>query len=180
VVDDNGGKVGVIIPHGVLFRGGSEGKIRQYILENEHTLEAVIGLPANLFYGTGIPAAIAIFCKGRNSENVLFIDASREYENGKNQNKLREKDIEHIVTTYQKFVNGEFAPGVAEDKYAFVATPDDIRENDFNLNIPRYVDTYEEEAEIDIPAVQKEIELLEGELAEVQTKMKEYLKQLGY
>jgi type I restriction enzyme M protein len=110
----------------------------------------------------------------------LFIDASREYENGKNQNKLREKDIEHIVTTYQKFVDGEFAPGVAEDKYAFVATPDDIRENDFNLNIPRYVDTYEEEAEIDIPAVQKEIEQLEGELAEVQAKMKEYLKQLGY
>ena len=180
VADDNEGKVGVIIPHGVLFRGGSEGKIRQYILENEHTLEAVIGLPANLFYGTGIPAAIAIFRKGRNSENVLFIDASREYENGKNQNKLREKDIEHIVTTYQKFVDGEFAPGVAEDKYAFVATLDDIRENDFNLNIPRYVDTYEEEAEIDIPAVQKEIEQLEGELAEVQAKMKEYLKQLGY
>ena len=180
VADDNEGKVGVIIPHGVLFRGGSEGKIRQYILENEHTLEAVIGLPANLFYGTGIPAAIAIFRKGRNSENVLFIDASREFENGKNQNKLREKDIEHIVTTYQKFVNGEFAPGVAEDKYAFVAIPEDIRENDYNLNIPRYVDTYEEEAEIDIPAVQKEIEQLEGELAEVQTKMKEYLKQLGY
>ena len=180
VADDNEGKVGVIIPHGVLFRGGSEGKIRQYILENEHILEAVIGLPANLFYGTGIPAAIAIFRKGRNSENVLFIDASREYENGKNQNKLREKDIEHIVTTYQKFVRGEFTPGVAEDKYAFVATPDDIRENDFNLNIPRYVDTYEEEAEIDIPAVQKDIEQLETELAEVQAKMKEYLKQLGY
>jgi type I restriction enzyme M protein len=180
VADDNGGKVGVIIPHGVLFRGGSEGKIRQYILENEHTLEAVIGLPANLFYGTGIPAAIAIFHKSRKSENVLFIDASREYENGKNQNKLREKDIKHIVTTYQKFVDGEFTPGVAEDKYAFVATPNDIRENDYNLNIPRYVDTYEEEAEIDIPAVQKEIEQLEGELAEVQGKMKEYLKQLGY
>lgn len=180
VADDSSGKVGVIIPHGVLFRGGSEGKIRQYILENEHTLEAVIGLPANLFYGTGIPAAIAIFQKGRRSENVLFIDASREYENGKNQNKLRPQDIEHIVTTYRKFVDGKFAPGVAEDKYAFVATPNDIRENDYNLNIPRYVDTYEEEAEIDIPAVQKEIEQLETELADVQAKMKEYLKQLGY
>ena len=106
VADDNGGKVGVIIPHGVLFRGGSEGKIRQYILENEHILEAVIGLPANLFYGTGIPAAIAIFRKGRGSENVLFIDASREYENGKNQNKLRSQDIEHIVGVYRKFANG--------------------------------------------------------------------------
>jgi type I restriction enzyme M protein len=180
VADDNGGKVGVIIPHGVLFRGGSEGKIRQYILENEHILEAVIGLPANLFYGTGIPAAIAIFRKGRGSENVLFVDASREYENGKNQNKLRPQDIEHIVGVYRKFANGELKPGVVEDKYAYVATPAEIRENDFNLNIPRYVDTYEEEAEIDIPAVQKEIEQLETELAEVQGKMKEYLKELGY
>jgi type I restriction enzyme M protein len=111
---------------------------------------------------------------------VLFIDASREFENGKNQNKLRTQDIEHIVSTYRKFAAGELQPGVVEDKYAFVATPDDIRENDFNLNIPRYVDTYEEEAEIDIPAVQKEIEQLEGELAEVQGKMKEYLKELGY
>ena len=180
VADDNGGCVGVIIPHGVLFRGGSEGRIRQYILENEHLLEAVIGLPANLFYGTGIPAAIAIFRKGRTSQNVLFIDASREFENGKNQNKLRPQDIEHVVSVYQKFVDGKFAPGVVEEKYAFVATPDDIRENDFNLNIPRYVDTYEEEAEIDISAVQKEIEQLEAELAEVQVKMKEYLKQLGF
>ena len=137
-------------------------------------------MPANLFYGTGIPAAIAIFRKGRSSQNVLFIDASREFENGKNQNKLRPQDIEHIVGVYQKFVDGKFAPGVVEEKYAFVATPDDIRGNDFNLNIPRYVDTYEEEAEIDISAVQKEIEQLEAELAEVQVKMKEYLKQLGY
>ena len=111
---------------------------------------------------------------------MLFIDASRDFESGKNQNKLRPEDIEHVVTTYQRFVNGKFAPGVVEDKYAFVATLEDIKENDFNLNIPRYVDTYEEEAEIDIPAVQKEIEQLEGELAEVQIKMKEYLKLLGY
>ena len=180
VADENSGKVGVIIPHGVLFRGGNEGKIRQYILENEHILEAIIGLPANLFYGTGIPAAIAIFRKGRGSENVLFIDASREYENGKNQNKLRPQDIEHIVSIYRKFADGKLQPGVVEDKYAYVATPDEIRENDFNLNIPRYVDTYEEEAEIDIPAVQIEIEQLEGELVEVQAKMKNYLKELGY
>ena len=111
---------------------------------------------------------------------MLFIDASREYENGKNQNKLRPQDIEHIVGIYRKFADGELLPGVVEDKYAYVATPDEIRENDSNLNIPRYVDTYEEEAEIDIPAVQKEIELLETELAEVQEKMKEYLKELGY
>ena len=133
-----------------------------------------------MFYGTGIPAAIVIFRKGRSSKNVLFIDASREYENGKNQNKLRAEDIDHVVTTYRKFVAGELAPGVAEDKYAFVATPEDISENGFNLNIPRYVDTYEEEAEIDIVAVQKEIDTLESELAEVQAKMKMYLKELGY
>lgn len=172
------GKVGVVIPHGVLFRGASEGKIRQQTVE-ENLLEAVIGLPANLFYGTGIPAAIAIFNKAKKSEEVLFIDASREYENGKNQNRLRDTDIEHIVSTYRKFADGELSKGVVEDKYAYIATRKEIEDNDYNLNIPRYVDTYEEEAEIDIVAVQKEINALEAELAEVQAKMKECLKELG-
>ncbi|MCS2900565.1 SAM-dependent methyltransferase [Bacteroides thetaiotaomicron] len=143
-------------------------------------MEAVIGLPANLFFGTGIPATIIIFNKGKNTDNVLFIDASREYENGKNQNRLRSQDIDHIVSTYRKFTAGELSSGVAEDKYAYVATREEIVENDYNLNIPRYVDTYEEEEEIDIVAVQKEIDSLEAELAEVQTKMKAYLKELGY
>ena len=179
VAQEGSGKVGVVIPHGVLFRGASEGKIRQQVID-ENLLEAVIGLPANLFYGTGIPAAIAIFNKGKKTDNVLFIDACREFENGKNQNKLRPEDINHIVTVYQQFTSGELEPGVAEEKYAFVATPADIQENDYNLNIPRYVDTFEEEAEVDIPAVQKEIDALEAELAEVQAKMKDYLKELGY
>ena len=179
VAQEGSGKVGVVIPHGVLFRGASEGKIRRHVIE-ENLLEAVIGLPANLFYGTGIPAAIAIFNKGKKTDHVLFVDASREFENGKNQNKLRPQDIDHIVSVYRRFANGELDAGVAEDKYAFVATPADIRENDFNLNIPRYVDTFEEEAEVDIPAVQQEIDTLEAELAEVQAKMKEYLKELGY
>lgn len=179
VAQEGSGKVGVVIPHGVLFRGASEGKIRQQVID-ENLLEAVIGLPANLFYGTGIPAAIAIFNKGKKTDNVLFIDASREFENGKNQNKLRPEDINHIVTVYQQFTSGELEPGVVEEKYAFVATPADIQENDYNLNIPRYVDTFEEEAEVDIPAVQKEIDALEVELAEVQAKMKDYLKELGY
>mgnify|MGYP002570429106 CR=1 FL=1 len=179
VAQEGSGKVGVVIPHGVLFRGAAEGKIRQQVI-NENLLEAVIGLPANLFYGTGIPAAIAIFNKGKKTDNVLFIDASREFENGKNQNKLRPEDINHIVTVYQQFTSGELEPGVAEEKYAFVATPADIQENDYNLNIPRYVDTFEEEAEVDIPAVQKEIDALETELAEVQAKMRDYLKELGY
>ena len=172
------GKVGVVIPHGVLFRGASEGKIRQQTVE-ENLLEAVIGLPANLFYGTGIPAAIAIFNKAKKSDDVLFIDASREFENGKNQNRLRDADIDHIVTTYRAFADGKLPTGVAEEKYAYVATRKEIEENDYNLNIPRYVDTYEEEAEIDIVAVQQEIDVLEAELTEVQTKMKEYLKELG-
>lgn len=179
VAQEGSGKVGVVIPHGVLFRGASEGKIRRHVVD-ENLLEAVIGLPANLFFGTGIPAAIAIFSKGKQTDNVLFIDASREFESGKNQNKLRAEDIGHIVSVYRKFTSGQLEAGVAEDKYAFVATPADIQENDYNLNIPRYVDTFEEEAEVDIPAVQKEIDALEAELAEVQAKMKGYLKELGY
>ena len=179
IAQEGSGKVGVVIPHGVLFRGASEGKIRQQVID-ENLLEAVIGLPANLFFGTGIPAAIAVFNKGKKTENVLFIDASREFEAGKNQNVLREEDLEHIVKTYRQFTNGELEAGVAEDKYAFVATLDDIKENEYNLNIPRYVDTFEEEEEIDIAAVQSEIDGLEKELAEVQSQMKQYLKELGY
>ncbi len=173
------GKVGVVVPHGVLFRGASEGKIRQKTIE-ENILEAVIGLPANLFFGTGIPAAILIFNKGKgNNTNVLFIDASQRYESAKNQNKLRPKDIEQIVDTYQKFNEGKLEAGVVEEKYSYVATFDEIKENDFNLNIPRYVDTFEEEVEVDIAAVQKEIDKLEIELKEVQGQLSQYLKELG-
>lgn len=179
VAREKTGKVGVVVPHGVLFRGSSEGKIRKHTIE-ENILEAVIGLPANLFFGTGIPAAIVIFNKGKKDKNVLFIDASKEFENGKNQNKLRPQDIEHIVSTYRKFSTGELKEGIAEDKYAYVATPEEIAENDYNLNIPRYVDTFEEEEEIDIVAVQKEIDALEIELKEVQAKMKQYLSELGF
>lgn len=179
VAHEGHGKVGVVVPHGVLFRAAGEGKIRKQTID-ENLLEAIIGLPANLFFGTGIPAAIILFNKGKNSDNVLFIDASQEFENGKNQNKLRKQDIDHIVSTYRKFTNGELQPGVVEDKYAYVATPTEIKENDYNLNIPRYVDTFEEEEEIDITTVQKEIDSLEEELKTVQTKMKEYLKKLGY
>lgn len=179
VAREGSGKVGVVIPHGVLFRGASEGKIRQQVID-ENLLEAVIGLPANLFFGTGIPAAIAIFNKGKATDHVLFIDASREYESGKNQNRLRPEDIDHIVAVYRQFTAGQLEPGVVEERYAFVATPADIRENDYNLNIPRYVDTFEEEAEVDIPAVQREIDALERELAQVQAHMNDYLKELGY
>jgi len=174
------GKVGVVVPHGVLFRGSSEGKIRQKTVE-ENLLEAVIGLPANLFFGTGIPAAIMIFNRGKGkNRNVLFIDASREYEAGKRQNKLREQDINHIVDTYRQFNSGKLLPGEVEKRYSYVATFDEIKENEFNLNIPRYVDTFEEEAEIDIKAVQNKIDKLEKELADVQVEMNKYLRQLGF
>jgi type I restriction enzyme M protein len=178
------GKAGVVVPHGVLFRGSSEGRIRQRTIE-ENLLEAVIGLPTNLFFGTGIPAAILIFNKqkavsssGVGNNNFLFIDASKHYESAKNQNKLRASDIEHIVNTYRDFAAGKLQPGVVEDKFSYIATAEEIQENDFNLNIPRYVDTFEEEAEVDIAAVQKEIEQLESELVKVQKEIDNYLAQL--
>ena len=171
------GKAGVVVPHGVLFRGASEGKIRQKTIE-ENLLEAVIGLPANLFFGTGIPAAVMVFNKAKTTRNVLFIDASKHFESAKNQNKLRAGDIEHIVTTYSDFAAGKLQPGIVEDRYGYVATPEDIQNNDYNLNIPRYVDTFEEEPEVDIAAVQKEIEQLECELAKVQKEINAYLKQI--
>jgi type I restriction enzyme M protein len=173
------GKVGVVVPHGVLFRGASEGKIRQKTIE-ENILEAVIGLPANLFFGTGIPAAILIFNKGKEKNNhVLFIDSSQHYESAKNQNKLTPEHIDHIITTYRKFNEGKLSAGLVEDKFSYVATFEEIKENDFNLNIPRYVDTFEEEAEVDIAEVQKEINQLEDELKIVQLELDRYLKELG-
>jgi len=173
------GKVGVVVPHGVLFRGASEGKIRQKTIE-ENMLEAVIGLPANLFFGTGIPAAIMIFNKGKGSnKNVLFIDASKEYESVKNQNKLRPQDIDHIVSTYRDFSSGKLKTGIVQDKFSYVATFEEIKENEFNLNIPRYVDTFEEEPEVDIAKVQREIDTLEKELATVQNEIKKYLDELA-
>lgn len=177
------GRVGVIMPHGVLFRGSSEAKIRQQLIE-ENLLEAVIGLPANLFYGTSIPATMLIFdkAKGANTD-VLFIDGSKGFETGKNQNRLREEDIVHIVTTYKAFkadVPLKDEGVVIEDKYAYRATFNGIKENDFNLNIPRYVDTFEEEEEVDIKAVQDEINLLKNQIADVESDMEKYLKELGY
>lgn len=186
------GKVGVVVPHGVLFRGASEGRIRKHTIE-ENLLEAVIGLPANLFFGTGIPAAILIFNKGKGGSSsgdavsssgventdVLFIDASQHFESAKNQNKLRQTDIEHIVDTYHQFNEGKLQAGLVEDKFSYVATFDEIQENEFNLNIPRYVDTFEEEAEVDIAAVQVEIDKLEVELKNVQAEIESYLTQLA-
>ena len=165
------GKVGVIVPHGVLFRGGSEKIIREKMVR-DNLLEAVIGLPANLFFGTSISAAILIFNKGKGKNtDVLFVDASRDFEPGKRQNRLREQDIKKIVSAFKKFES--------INKYSCLATLTQIMENDFNLNIPRYVDTFEEEPEVDIVKVQGEIDMLEKELAKVQSEMKKYLKELN-
>ena len=187
-ITETSGRVGVVVPHGVLFRGSTEGKIRQQLIE-ENLLDAVVGLPANLFYGTGIPAAILVFRKqeplpdspsredsgsrvGESSNRtVVFIDASREYVDGKNQVSLSGEHIEKIVATYKAREN--------VDKYAYVADFDEIKENDFNLNIPRYVDTFEDEEDIDIRAVQEEIDDLDAELVQVQEQMAGYLKELG-
>ena len=166
------GRVGVIVPHGVLFRGGAEGRIRQALIE-ENLLDAVIGLPANCFFGTGIPAAILIFRRDRGERtDVIFIDASREFEQNKNQNKLREEvEVAKIVETYRQ--------RVTVDKYSYVASREEIKENDHNLNISRYVDTFVEEEEVDIIAVQQRIEGLEKELDQVRGEMAKCLKELG-
>lgn len=168
--DPKHGRVGVIVPHGVLFRGGGEGRIRKALLE-EGVIETVIGLPANLFFGTGIPAAILLMRRGRRKRDVLFVDASREFEPGKRQNRLRETDIEKIVATVKARRE--------ESKYAHVASLEEITENEFNLNIPRYVDTFEDEEPVDLAATQRRIEELEVELARTRVEMKKHLKALG-
>jgi type I restriction enzyme M protein len=165
------GRVGVVVPHGVLFRGGSEGLIRQKLIE-ENLLETVIGLPANLFFGTGIPAAILFFHKGKKTTDVLFIDASQEFADEKKQTRLRAEDIDKIVSTTKKFKN--------VPKYAYRAKLSEIEENEFNLNIPRYVDTSEMEEEVDIGQLQIEINDIEKELSETRGQMSKYLKELGH
>jgi type I restriction enzyme M protein len=165
------GRMAVVVPHGVLFRGSSEGLIRRKLIE-ENLLDCVIGLPEKLFYGTGIPAAILILRKGKPDKDVLFIDASREFKSGKNQNQLTRQHLDKIIATINA---GESVP-----KYAHLATQEEIAGNDWNLNIPRYVDTFEEEAEIDLVAVRTERLKLKEELAALEVKMDGYLRELGF
>lgn len=164
------GRMGVVLPHGVLFRGASEGKIRKKLIE-QNLLDSIIGLPANLFFGTGIPAAILVFKKNRANSDILFIDASREFDKAKNQNNLTDKNIEKIIQTYKN--RSEI------QKYSHIATIEEIKENDYNLNIPRYVDTFEEEEPVDIEATKANISKMENELASIKSKMSVYLKELG-
>jgi type I restriction enzyme M protein len=164
----------VVVPHGVLFRGGQEGAIRRALIE-ENMLDGVVGLPSNLFYGAGIPAALVVFDKGRKprgKDPVFFIDASREFEQGTNQNRLRDEDVAKITDTFHGRTEVE--------KYSHLAGFEEIEENDFNLNIPRYVDTFEPEPEIDMDEVQADIERINRELAELEAKMDGYLRELGF
>jgi len=171
MLDDNG-TMAVVLPHGVLFRGAAEGLIRTHLIKNKNYLDAVIGLPPNLFYGTSIPTCILVFKKIReHGDNVLFIDASQHFEKGKNQNRLRDEDVDKIIDTYTS--------RETVDKYSYVATLDEIAENDYNLNIPRYVDTYEEEEPVDLDAVKAKVNEIDREIAEVDRELETYFKELG-
>ncbi|MBA7551653.1 hypothetical protein ES705_44201 [subsurface metagenome] len=170
-LDDNG-TMACVLPHGVLFRGAAEGHIRQFLIEDRNQLDAVIGLPANIFYGTSIPTCILVLKKQReHAGNILFIDASQHFEKVKNQNYLRDEDIEKIISTYRE--------RKAEDKYSYIANLDEVRENDYNLNIPRYVDTFEEEEPVNLQAVSDEIKTIEKEMQETDKEIADYCKQLG-
>lgn len=170
-LDDNG-TMAVVLPHGVLFRGGAEGHIRQYLIEKKNWLDAVIGLPANIFYGTSIPTCILVFKKCReHPDDVLFIDASAHFEKMSNQNILRSEDIDKIVTTYRQ--------RIVEEKYSYVAPLAEIAENDYNLNIPRYVDTFEEEEPVDLAAVTAELRQLEADMGAIDDTIRSFCAELG-
>lgn len=169
---NDGGTMACVAPHGVLFRGNAEGAIRRFLIENKNYIDAVIGLPANIFYGTSIPTCIIVMKKCRKEDdNILFIDASKEFEKVKTQNKLREEHIRKIVETYRDRKEIE--------KYSHCATLQEIADNDYNLNIPRYVDTFEEEEPIDIKAVMAEIKELEAKRADLDKEIEGYLRELG-
>lgn len=170
-LDDNG-TMAVVLPHGVLFRGAAEGQIRRYLIEEKNYLDAIIGLPANLFFGTSIPTSILVFKKCRQKDDsVLFIDASQSFEKGKNQNHLSDEDVEKIVNTYRNREELE--------KFSHNATHEEIADNDYNLNIPRYVDTFEEEAPIDLDQVQQDLADIDKEIANIEQEINGYLKELG-
>lgn len=170
-LDDNG-TMAIVLPHGVLFRGAAEGHIRKYLIEERNYLDAVIGLPVNIFYGTSIPTCILVFKKCReDSKNVLFIDASQHYEKAKNQNYLRDEDIEKIIAT--------FKARTVEDKYSYLASLQEIQDNDYNLNIPRYVDTFEEEEPINLEEVSQELKELDSQMKNIDKDIESFCTELN-
>ena len=165
------GRMGVVVPHGVLFRGLSEGKIRKKLIE-ENLLDAVIGLPAKLFYGTSIPVVILVFKMAKTDNSVLFIDASREFKAGKYQNVLSDENITNILVTYRN--------RASRAQYAYLSSLEEIKENDYNLNIPLYVDFFKEKEQINLMAERAERELLMAQLTELEGEMAKYMDELGY
>lgn len=163
------GRMAIVLPHGVLFRGAAEGTIRKAIIDKNY-LDAVIGLPSNLFYSTGIPTVILVFRKDRKTNDVLFIDASQHFEKDKKQNRLREEDIDLILETYKNRQD--------VDKLAHVATLDEIKDNSYNLNIPRYVDTFEEEEPIDLDDVNRQLTEVDEEIARLEKELEAMLAEL--
>jgi type I restriction enzyme M protein len=169
---DENGTMAVVLPHGVLFRGSAEGLIRQYLIKERNWLDAVIGLPANIFYGTSIPTCVLVFKKCREQpEDVLFVDASAYFEKAKNQNYLRDGDVDKIIATYRDRVE--------EEKYSYRAPLAEIEENDFNLNIPRYVDTFEEEESIDLGAISLELRQIDLDMGETDRLIQSFCDELG-
>ncbi|MEP0480901.1 MAG: type I restriction-modification system subunit M, partial [Nonlabens sp.] len=170
-LDDNG-TMATVLPHGVLFRGAAEGHIRKFLIEEKNYLDAVIGLPANIFYGTSIPTCILVLKKQReHAGNILFIDASAHFEKVKTQNVLQDAHINEIIETYRT--------RVTKDKYSYIATLDEVKENDYNLNIPRYVDTFEEEEPVDITAVAKSIKQLDQDMQQTDEVIAGFCNELG-
>jgi type I restriction enzyme M protein len=166
------GTMAIVLPHGALFRGGAEQHIRKFLIENKNYLDAVIGLPANIFYGTSIPTCILVFKKCKENPNdILFIDASQHFEKVKTQNVLRPEHIDKIIDTYRQRKE--------EEKYSKKASLQLVAENDYNLNIPRYVDTFEAEDSIDINAIANEIKALDTQMKETDKLLKQFCKELN-
>jgi type I restriction enzyme M protein len=165
------GTMAIVLPHGALFRGGAEQHIRKFLIENKNYLDAIIGLPEKIFFGTDIPTCIMVFKKCRENPNdVVFIDASQHFAKA-TQNYLRQEDIDKIIKTYQN--------RITEDKYSFVASLEQIRENDYNLNIPRYVDTFEEEEEIDLDTVSSKLVDLDKDIKSTESEIAKFCKELN-
>ena len=168
---DDEGTMAVVLPHGVLFRGAAEGVIRRYLIEEKNYLEAVIGLPANIFYGTSIPTCILVFKNVANKTTMYYLSMHPMILKRKNQNHLSDAQVERIIDAYKR--------KETIDKYSYSATLQEIADNDYNLNIPRYVDTFEEEAPIDLDQVQQDLKNIDKEIAEVEQEINAYLKELG-
>lgn len=168
---DEDGTMAVVLPHGVLFRGAAEGAIRKFLVGTKNWLDAVIGLPANIFYGTSIPTCILVFKKCKEVDDVLFVDASTCFEKGKNQNNLRDEDVERIVDAYRS--------RTVTDRFSHRASTAEIADNEFNLNIPRYVDTFEPEPEVDLSEVTTTLKRIEGDMGEVDDQIRAFCAELG-